>query len=410
MKKRGNRSQGYPFLVSKNRTHKLERVPLTEKVFQENWLQNLIFENPQILPVDNLEIGFTPLIPLAREVLTSVGFVDNLFISPDGYLTIVETKLWRNPEAKREVVGQIIDYAKELSNWTYNQLNQEIKSKNAEGKGIIEGIKTFEEIDEEYESKLIDNIERNLKRGRFLLLIVGDGIRESVEDMVDYLSNSAQLLFTLGLVELQVYKNIDKNDLIVVPYLITRTKEITRAVIKIENSANSVVKVEADFTELPNKKTSKRSTISEEDFFEQLEENTNSEIADFAKKILTDSNNNGYHVDWNQGSFVSKLPDPNGSGQKITMFVVERKGNFYVGWSGTQLRRLGLDFNLSKDFVTNTAALLPNIEYDEKKKEFWSQPSNLKDLIPVYEEFMEEVEKYKRRIFDKSEAIANTGI
>ncbi len=32
---------------------------------------------------------------------------------------LVEAKLWRNPEARRKVIGQILDYAKELSRWNY---------------------------------------------------------------------------------------------------------------------------------------------------------------------------------------------------------------------------------------------------------------------------------------------------
>ncbi|WP_242133410.1 PDDEXK family nuclease [Aestuariivivens marinum] len=407
MIEKGNRSQGTPFFVSNYNTQKLERIPLTEKLFQEEWLQKLIFENPQILPVDNLEIGFTPLIPLGREISTSVGFIDNLFISPDGYLTIVETKLWRNPEAKREVVGQIIDYAKDLTNWTFDKLNSEVKNRNSENKGIIEAIQELEELDEEYEAKLIDNIERNLKRGRFLLLIVGDGIRESVEDMVDYLSNSAQLLFTLGLVELQVYKAITDESYIVVPNLITRTKEITRAIIKIENSTNSIVKVESNFSEPKNSNTNTRTTITEVDFFDELENKTDSETAVFAKQILEQAIKSGYHIDWNSGSFSVKILDPNGSGQKITMFVVDRKGMFYIGWSGTQLKRLGLDYNLSSEYVTKTAKLLPNIQQDLKHKDFWNRNSNLKDLRLVYNEFMAEVEKYKDLIIKKSEAIAN---
>lgn len=407
MIEKGNRSQGTPFFISNSNTQKLERIPLTEKLFQEEWLQKLIFENPQILPVDNLEIGFTPLIPLGREISTSVGFIDNLFISPDGYLTIVETKLWRNPEAKREVVGQIIDYAKDLTNWTFDKLNSEVKNRNIENKGIIEAIQEFEELDEEYEAKLIDNIKRNLKRGRFLLLIVGDGIRESVEDMVDYLSNSAQLLFTLGLVELQVYKAITDESYIVVPNLITRTKEITRAIIKIENSTNSLVKVESDFSETKNSNTNTRTTITEVDFFDELENNTDSETAVFAKQILEQAIKSGYHIDWNSGSFSIKILDPNGSGQKITMFVVDRKGMFYIGWSGTQLKRLGLDYNLSNEYVTKTAKLLPNIRQDIKHKDSWNRYSNLKDLRLVYNEFMAEVEKYKDLIIEKSESIAN---
>ena len=115
----------------------------------------------------------------------------------------------------------------------------------------------------------------------------------------------------------------------------------------------------------------------------------------------------GLRNNWNTASFTVKILDPNGSGQKITMFVVDRKGMFYVGWSGTQLKRLGLDFNLSNEYVTKTAKLLPNIHQDAKHKDFWNTDCNLKHLRLVYNEFMAEVEKYKDLIIEKSEAVAN---
>jgi hypothetical protein len=106
----------------------LERIPLNKKHFQENWLQKIIHNNPQILPIDDIESGCAPLLSLGREISTSIRYIDNLYIFPNGYLTIVETKLWRNPEAKREVVGQIIDYAKELTNWNFTKLNDGVKN------------------------------------------------------------------------------------------------------------------------------------------------------------------------------------------------------------------------------------------------------------------------------------------
>ena len=47
-------------------------------------------------------------------------------MNEEGYLTLVETKLWRNPEARRTVVAQIIDYASHLSTWTYDELRQAV--------------------------------------------------------------------------------------------------------------------------------------------------------------------------------------------------------------------------------------------------------------------------------------------
>jgi len=407
MIEKGNRSQGTPFIISNDRTQKLERIPLTEKLFQEDWLQKLIYENPQILPVDNLEIGFTPLIPLGREISIKVGYIDNLFISPDGYITIVETKLWRNPEAKREVVGQIIDYAKELTNWSFEQLDDEIKNRNPQKLGIIQSIKNYEIIDEEMESKLIDNVERNLKRGRFLLLVVGDGIRESVEDMVEYLSNSAQLLFTLGLVELQVYKNHNQNGVIVIPNLITRTKEITRAVIRIENNSNSTIDVQSDFEINTNSKKVKRSTLSENEFFEILLDNTDRDTVRIAKKILDKFENEDYLIEWKQATYIAKIADPNGSGSRITIFQVSKNGDCYIGYSAQQLESLGMDKSIAYDFCKSTITLFNNVSINKKFPESWDRWIGLKEFEPKLDEFIQKCNEFVERIKQESKAVAN---
>ena len=407
---KGNRQQGTPYFISETNSFQLERIPLNEKHFQENWLQKIIHKNPQILPIDDIESGFAPLISLGREISTSVGYIDNLYISPNGYLTIVETKLWRNPEAKREVVGQIIDYAKELTNWNFTKLNDGVKNSsqlyNNNSKGIIELIKDFENIEEHEEYKIIDNIERNLKRGRFLLLIVGDGIRESVEEMVDFLSNTPQIQFTLGLVELQFYKNPNvEGELIAIPNLITRTREITRAIVKIENSTNGNVTIETDFIEEKVKPITARTTITEDDFFEQLQQNTDYESAEFAKHILATVKEKGYFVEWRQGAFVAKILDPNGSGSKITLFVTDRKGLFYLMQSGDQLKRLGMSNEISLVYAKNTSELVKGLFPHPNHPDCWNKYATIKEIKPVFAEFMNEVDNYVENIIDQQKSI-----
>ena len=407
---KGNRQQGTPYFISETNSFQLERIPLNEKHFQENWLQKIIHKNPQILPIDDIESGFAPLISLGREISTSVGYIDNLYISPNGYLTIVETKLWRNPESKREVVGQIIDYAKELTNWNFTKLNDGVKKSsqlyNNNSKGIIELIKDFENIEEHEEYKIIDNIERNLKRGRFLLLIVGDGIRESVEEMVDFLSNTPQIQFTLGLVELQFYKNPNvEGELIAIPNLITRTREITRAIVKIENSTNGNVTIETDFIEEKVKPITARTTITEDDFFEQLQQNTDYESAEFAKHILATVKEKGYFVEWRQGAFVAKILDPNGSGSKITLFVTDRKGLFYLMQSGDQLKRLGMSNDISLIYAKNTSQLVKGLFPHPNHPDCWNKYATIKEIKPVFPEFMNEVDNYVENIIDQQKSI-----
>ena len=57
---------------------------------------------------------FTGPVPICTELSTPAGAIDNFMVTPSGLPVLVECKLWRNPEGRREVIGQILDYAKEL--------------------------------------------------------------------------------------------------------------------------------------------------------------------------------------------------------------------------------------------------------------------------------------------------------
>ena len=43
-----------------------------------------------------------------------------------GRIIILEAKLWRNPESKRKVIAQILDYASELTRWSFEDLEREV--------------------------------------------------------------------------------------------------------------------------------------------------------------------------------------------------------------------------------------------------------------------------------------------
>src|SRR6056297_3147066 len=106
------RSDAPPYLVSGGKSATpLERIKLGEQDIREAFLQALLDENPAILPVSDFDESFGPVVSLGREIMG----IDNLFISPNGRLTLVETKLWRNPQATRHVLVQILDYASRLA-------------------------------------------------------------------------------------------------------------------------------------------------------------------------------------------------------------------------------------------------------------------------------------------------------
>jgi hypothetical protein len=63
----GDRIQATPLLISDLESpKKLERVSLTGKIFQEDWMQNLIHNYPSLLPVTEIEPLLGLWFPLAE--------------------------------------------------------------------------------------------------------------------------------------------------------------------------------------------------------------------------------------------------------------------------------------------------------------------------------------------------------
>src|SRR5690349_2604214 len=132
-------------------------------------------------------------------------------------------------EGRREVVGQILDYAKELSRWSSSDVQREVRTRlKRSGNPVLELVRATDPTVDEIQFN--DALTLNLRRGRFLLLIVGDGIREGVEAITEYLQVHAGLHFTLGLVELPVFVMPDGSKL-VTPRVLVRTLNVVRNVI-----------------------------------------------------------------------------------------------------------------------------------------------------------------------------------
>lgn len=202
--------------------------------YQERWLQNLVFRHPEALPVEEIDSSFKDLIPVCCELNTPAGPLDAVFVNRHGMLTLVECKLWRNPEARREVVGQILDYAKEIGRWSYEDLQREVSAVlKRPGNTLYELVRArYPELEE---MVFVDEVSKNLRQGRFLLLIVGDGIRDGVESIAEFLRRHAALHFTFGLVEIAIFKGAT-GGFIVQPRVIARSMIVHRTVVELQGA------------------------------------------------------------------------------------------------------------------------------------------------------------------------------
>jgi len=205
----------------------------------EAWLRDLLAAHPNLLPIDEVDPSFAPLAPLCTEMRTEAGPVDVALISPTGRLTLVECKLWRNPEARRKVVAQILDYARAISRWTYADLQRQVAAASGrKGNVPFEAAKGLApDLDE---AVFVDATARALREGRFLLLIAGDGIREGVSGMTDLITRNAALGFSFGLIEVALY-GFGEDGLIVQPRVVAKTETIERLFVRVVTEGEETI-------------------------------------------------------------------------------------------------------------------------------------------------------------------------
>ncbi len=209
----------------------LERLPLMsfEGLFSEKWLQEALFYHPQCLPIKEIDPRMSALIPICMEIETGAGPADILYVTESGHLVLVETKLWRNPEARRVVVAQILDYAKQLTSWSFADLARETAVASKQGSDHL--LNCVRKVNPDFdEANFVDGVTNSLKSGDFLLLIVGDGIRTGTESLVNFIEQYGNLRFGFGLIEVAAFR-LPNNEVLLQPRILAKTELLQRTVL-----------------------------------------------------------------------------------------------------------------------------------------------------------------------------------
>lgn len=225
----------------------LRRVPLGSGTssggVDEATLQDLLFRFPETLPISAIDPAYAGAVPVCKELPLPAGFADALYVNHLGRLTLAEFKLWSNPQARREVIGQILDYAKDLASLDYEDLQRRVSlALSSNGNTPYDLVR--QQSPDLNEAEFVDNVTRYLRRGEFLLLIVGDGIREGAANIVDFVQRYSGLHFNLGMVEAALYRDA-ANRLIVQPRVLARTEILQRIIV--DSGFGSVVPADIIF-------------------------------------------------------------------------------------------------------------------------------------------------------------------
>lgn len=174
---------------------------------QENYLQQYIYNNPDAVPVYEIDEDIRLLI-LAREFNTQSGPIDALGVDQNGNIYLIETKLYKNPD-KRTVVAQVLDYGASLWSSSLNftdfllQLDKHVQAQF--DMTTTEKLQEFFGIEDEDVDSLIDNIQKNLNDGVFKFVILMDNLHKQLRDLILFLNRNSQ--FDTYAVELEYYKH-----------------------------------------------------------------------------------------------------------------------------------------------------------------------------------------------------------
>lgn len=181
---------------------------------------------------------------------------------------------------------------------------------------------------------------------------------------------------------------------LLLPMLVAHTTEVVRAVVRVHTTGQAQVSVKIEEA-AAEKSSPGRRTLSEEVFFEEVKDPS---ARDLFKRLLAFGEEIGAVPVWRSNSVSIQLPDPNGSKQNLTLFVLTTSGRIYTGWLASQLERINLDKNMAYDFVRSICSLFPGVQPDKKGPDWLTRNLGAKEVIEKADDFMALVKETADRI------------
>jgi hypothetical protein len=142
---------------------------------------------------------------IAREVHTPLGgVVDVVAADVDGVITLCECKLAKNAGARREVLGQVLEYAGGMNELSFHSFRARMNARLDGDLVSLMAAKAGAEFDER---EWIALVSERLERGEFRLMVAVNEITDALKQTVQYLNERAS--FTILAVELRRAKHCD---------------------------------------------------------------------------------------------------------------------------------------------------------------------------------------------------------
>ncbi len=291
-----------------------ELIEMVEQEYDsEELLQKLLAKFPNLIPgaqidSDNprrwLLVSREMGVP-CKEGMGGHWSVDHLFIDQDAIPTIVEVKRATDSRIRREVIGQILDYASNaVVYWSIEKIRTRYEAMCDErdvdpGEELLDRLGINDDIEEFWQ-----RIKTNLQAGRVRLLIIADAIPKEVQRIVEFLNNQMDPAEFLA-VEIKQFASENMKTL--VPRVVGKTAK-------------------SDSTSSPSPRT-----WDEKSFFEELQSKREENIVVVARKLLDWAKTSKLPLWWGKGRTKgSFFPEFHLNGTNHMFFSVWTTGHIEI--------------------------------------------------------------------------------
>jgi len=113
----------------------------------------------------------------------------------------------RNPEARREIIAQLFEYASLLAEWSYSDLEAKLK----QSRGLSGENPMFHAVRAVYphllDAPFVDAVSESLRTGNFCSQLLATAYAATLHSLRRLLENRGGLLASLALLEIQLYRD-----------------------------------------------------------------------------------------------------------------------------------------------------------------------------------------------------------
>jgi hypothetical protein len=290
-------------------------IELAQQAYEsEGLLQSLLAEYPKLLAGEQMDpVDARRWVLVRREAAVpdrdgggGRWALDHLFLDQDAVPTLVEVKRSTDSRIRREVVGQMLDYAANgVVYWPIEQLIRDFEDTCAasgfDPEEAIERLTAGEATSDEYWTL----VKTNLQAGRIRMVFVADEIPAELQRIVEFLNGQLDPAEVFA-VEVRQYSGAGATAL--VPRLVGQTAEAQI------------------------RKTPHRSSMvwDRDSFLASIGEHVGPDAAATAEQVVEWAESEGLRVQWGRGQTGSLSPKLERDGVTHNMFTIFGKGTVEI--------------------------------------------------------------------------------